>query len=148
MKSVQNALLLLAVLLTACVTNKLQAPHLSLVSASMLSADVFAQQFRVRVHVDNPNARELPIKSIDYKLFLEGDSFAEGASQAPYDTTYAFRQQRRPLALAACGHGSASSSVQLRRQRRCRSAVQAKNKIQRNRDGGFGAKIVTLPICE
>ena len=73
-------------LLSGCagLTDDLQAPRLSLVSANMTSADVFSQQFRVRVKAENPNARALPIKGIDYKLFLEGDSFAEGLSAAPF----------------------------------------------------------------
>jgi LEA14-like dessication related protein len=49
----------------------------------MLSADVFNQQFRVRVKIENPNAAPLRIKTINYKLFLETDSFAEGASVLP-----------------------------------------------------------------
>ena len=36
------------------------------------------------MNVENPNDRELPIKGIDYKLFLEGDSFAEGVSNKPF----------------------------------------------------------------
>lgn len=59
-------------------TPKLEAPRLSLVGVSMTSADIFSQQFSVRLHVQNPNDRELPVNGIDYKLFLEGDSFAEG----------------------------------------------------------------------
>jgi LEA14-like dessication related protein len=74
----------LALLLTGCVTAKLQAPHLTIIGASMLSADVFAQEFRVRLHVENPNARDLPIKSIEYQLYLEGDIFADGASEASF----------------------------------------------------------------
>jgi LEA14-like dessication related protein len=38
----------------------------------------------VRMHVENPNDRELPVRGIDYKLFLEGDSFAEGVSNKPF----------------------------------------------------------------
>jgi LEA14-like dessication related protein len=81
-----GTVLLAAVLLGACagMNSDLQAPRVTVVAASLTSADVFSQQFRVRVHVDNPNARPLPIKSIDYKLFLEGDSFAEGVSEAPF----------------------------------------------------------------
>jgi len=73
-------------LLTGCagISDNLQAPRLSLVAANMTSADVFSQQFRVRVKAENPNARALPIKSFEYKLFLEGDSFAEGVSPAPF----------------------------------------------------------------
>jgi LEA14-like dessication related protein len=57
---------------------------MQIIGASMVSADVFSQQFRVRIHVQNPNARDLPIKRIEYKLFLEGDSFAEGESASSF----------------------------------------------------------------
>ena len=50
----------------------------------MTSADIFNQQFVVKLNVENPNDRELPITGIDYKLFLEGDSFAEGVSKKPF----------------------------------------------------------------
>jgi LEA14-like dessication related protein len=77
--------LLFVLVFTACASwSKLQAPRLTIVSASMTSSDVFSQQFRVRVHVQNPNARELPIKRLEYKLFLEGDSFADGQSDAAF----------------------------------------------------------------
>jgi LEA14-like dessication related protein len=76
----------LAMCLTACsaFAPKIEVPQLSLVRIAMTSADIFNQQFLVRVRVENPNDRELPVKSIDYKLFLEGDSFAEGNSNKPF----------------------------------------------------------------
>jgi LEA14-like dessication related protein len=75
-----------AVCLSACsmLRPDLQVPRLSLVSVAMTSADIFNQQFVVKVNVENPNDRELPITGIDYKLFLEGDSFAEGVSERPF----------------------------------------------------------------
>jgi LEA14-like dessication related protein len=63
---------------------KLEAPRLTLVNISMTSADMFSQQFTMRMHVQNPNDRALPIKGIDYQLFLAGDSFAEGVSNVPF----------------------------------------------------------------
>ena len=63
---------------------KLTVPRLKVVSIGMLSADLFSQQFLVRMNVQNPNDRELPIKGIDYKLFLQGDSFAEGVTTAAF----------------------------------------------------------------
>ena len=63
---------------------KVEVPRLTLVRMAMTSADIFSQQFLVRVHVQNPNDRELSIKGIDYQLFLEGDSFAEGLSNKPF----------------------------------------------------------------
>ena len=75
----------LALCLTACSsTPKLAVPKLALVQVAMTSPDIFNQQFMVRVNVQNPNDRELPITSIDYKLFLEGDSFSEGVSNKPF----------------------------------------------------------------
>ena len=80
------ALMALSLCLAACgaLRPKLDVPQLSLVRIAMTSADIFNQQFLVRVHVENPNDRELPIRGIDYKLFLEGDSFAEGLSNKPF----------------------------------------------------------------
>jgi LEA14-like dessication related protein len=65
-------------------TSNLQAPKISIVSVNMTSADVFSQQFRIHVHVLNPNTLELAVKSIEYELFLQGDSFAEGNSEQPF----------------------------------------------------------------
>lgn len=80
----QAGLLSALLLLTACVSTRFEAPELSVVNVGMVSADVFSQQFRIRLHVHNPNARELPVKSIEYRLFLQGDSFAEGISNQPF----------------------------------------------------------------
>ena len=63
---------------------KLQTPRLSIVSAGMTSGDIFSQEFRIRLHVQNPNDRSLPIKGIEYQLYLEGDSFAEGITNEPF----------------------------------------------------------------
>jgi LEA14-like dessication related protein len=63
---------------------KLEVPRLSLVSIGMMSADIFNQQFRVRLHVQNPNDRDIPVNGLDYKLFLEGDSFAEGVTHQAF----------------------------------------------------------------
>lgn len=80
--------LVVALLVTAssCSTLRpnLKAPRLALVSVAMTSADIFNQQFLVRINVENPNDRELPIKGLDYKLFLEGDGFAEGMMNKPF----------------------------------------------------------------
>ncbi|HXW09056.1 MAG TPA: LEA type 2 family protein [Steroidobacteraceae bacterium] len=59
---------------------KLETPQLSLLGIQMLSTDMFAQKFRVRVKVENPNDLELPVRGLDYKIILMGDSFADGQS--------------------------------------------------------------------
>jgi len=81
---VRSLALVFLVCISGCSASKLQAPDLALVSIGMMSADIFNQQFRVRLHVQNPNDREIPVDGIDYKLFLEGDSFAEGVSEKPF----------------------------------------------------------------
>ena len=84
----RNALLRMAglcavlVTLAGCSTfnQKLESPELSLVGIQMLSTDMFAQKFKVRVLVKNPNDLEIPVRGIDYTIILMGDSFAEGVS--------------------------------------------------------------------
>lgn len=73
-------LAVLAVLVAACSTlgPKLEAPRLSLVGIQVLSTDMFAQRFKVRVLVKNPNDLEIPVRGIEYTIILMGDSFAEG----------------------------------------------------------------------
>jgi LEA14-like dessication related protein len=59
---------------------KIAVPQISIAQIAMTSADMFNQQFLVRVRVENPNDREMTVKKIEYELFLEGDAFAEGDS--------------------------------------------------------------------
>ena len=75
-------LLLTAALLTGCTTlgSELVAPSLEVTGVQMLSSDMFAQRFKVRVLIKNPNDLELPVKGLDYQIILMGDSFAEGVA--------------------------------------------------------------------
>lgn len=78
-------LLCMLLALSACaVTSDFKPPRLTLVSVGLVSGDVFSQQFRMHLHVENPNNVELPIKSIEYKLYLQGDNFAEGTASQPF----------------------------------------------------------------
>jgi LEA14-like dessication related protein len=85
---VARLLVVVALLVTASSCSSLrpdlEAPRLALVHVAMTSADIFNQQFLVRVNVQNPNTKEMKIKGLDYKLFLEGDSFAEGEVNKPF----------------------------------------------------------------
>jgi LEA14-like dessication related protein len=71
-----------AALLAGCATmgGKLESPTVSVLNVQMLSTDMFAQKFKVRVKVENPNDLELKVKGIEYQILLMGDSFAEGNS--------------------------------------------------------------------
>jgi len=59
---------------------KLESPKVTILGLQTLSTDMFAQKFRVRVKVENPNAMELKVRGLDYEILLMGDSFAEGNS--------------------------------------------------------------------
>lgn len=76
------ALFALVALLPGCTSlgGDLVAPRLSLVGVQMLSTDMFAQKFKVRVLVQNPNDLELPVRGLEYQIIMMGDSFADGTS--------------------------------------------------------------------
>ena len=63
---------------------KLQAPHLSVVAIELQKGSLWQQKLKVRMHVDNPNDRVLPIKGITYTLDVNGQEFAHGESAASF----------------------------------------------------------------
>jgi LEA14-like dessication related protein len=71
-----------AALLAACASlgPQLESPKVTILSVQTLSTDMFAQKFRVRMKVENPNDIELKVRGLDYQILLMGDSFAEGNS--------------------------------------------------------------------
>ncbi len=79
-------LLLMAVALSGCAlfVPKLQTPRLSIVDVEVRKANFLEQQLRVRVRVENPNDRSLPVKGLSYTVFLAGSEFATGASDASF----------------------------------------------------------------
>jgi LEA14-like dessication related protein len=74
-----GAVLALSVL-AGCSSLKLEKPHLEVVNVQLLKSDLLQQQFNVRMRVDNPNDRELPVRGITYELQVAGEKFAEGES--------------------------------------------------------------------
>jgi LEA14-like dessication related protein len=79
-----SAVAVLAALAACTGLGDLQTPRLDVLGVQMLSTDMFAQRFTVRMHVQNPNDVELPVKGIDYKLLLMGDQFAEGVTNETF----------------------------------------------------------------
>lgn len=59
---------------------KLEAPRLSIVKVELLKSDLLQQQLRVRMRVQNPNDRTLPVRSIEYSIEVAGEEFAHGDS--------------------------------------------------------------------
>ena len=63
---------------------RLEPPRLSVVNVEFQKGALWQQRLRVRMHVDNPNDRELPIKGITYTLDVNGQEFAHGESAASF----------------------------------------------------------------
>ena len=59
---------------------KFERPRLSVVGVQLLKSDLFHQELRVRMRVQNPNDRSLPVKGIVYQLDVEGQELAHGMS--------------------------------------------------------------------
>lgn len=74
--------LLPVLLLVGCAAlpQKPEAPRVSLVGLKLVSMELFEQRYQVRLRVKNPNAFSLPIRGIDFRLDINGKSFADGVS--------------------------------------------------------------------
>jgi LEA14-like dessication related protein len=59
---------------------KLERPTLSVVRVQLLKSDLWHQELRVRMRVQNPNDRALPVQGIVYQLDVEGQELAHGVS--------------------------------------------------------------------
>ena len=75
-----------ALALTGCSTlmPQLQTPQLSIVNVELGESTLWQQRLKVRMHVQNPNDRALPIKGLSYELEVNGQDFANGVSAASF----------------------------------------------------------------
>jgi LEA14-like dessication related protein len=74
-----------ALLVTACaLTPKLSTPELSIVGVQLLGSDLLAQRLKVRMRVQNPNNRTLPVAGLEYTLVVDGEPLASGESAASF----------------------------------------------------------------
>lgn len=71
-------------LLAGCALPRLEAPRLSIVSMRLQSADIFSQRLHLRMRVLNPNARELPVKGISYRVEVNGTEVGQGLANKPF----------------------------------------------------------------
>ncbi|HZO21200.1 MAG TPA: LEA type 2 family protein [Steroidobacteraceae bacterium] len=63
---------------------KLEPPKLSILNIQLLRSDLWHQDLRVRMRVENPNDRKLPVRSITYTVDIEGQEFAHGESASSF----------------------------------------------------------------
>ena len=59
---------------------KLEKPTLSVVNVQMLKSDLWHQELKLRMRVQNPNDRALPVKGLIYELDVDEQEFAHGMS--------------------------------------------------------------------
>ena len=59
---------------------KLEKPTLSVVSVKMLKSDLWHQELKLRMRVQNPNDRVLPIRGLSYELDVDDQEIAHGMS--------------------------------------------------------------------
>jgi LEA14-like dessication related protein len=80
------SLLLLAVALSGCAlfVPKLETPRLAIVDVEIHKANLLEQQLRVRMRVENPNDRSLPVQGLSLTVYLGGQEFATGVSDASF----------------------------------------------------------------
>jgi LEA14-like dessication related protein len=77
------ALLMLAAL-AGCAYSHLEKPRLEVVDVQLLKGDLLQQQLRLRMRVQNPNNRQLPVAGITYELLVAGEAFAHGESERDF----------------------------------------------------------------
>jgi LEA14-like dessication related protein len=76
---------LAAMLLAGCaLTPKFTPPRLSVVNVQLEGGDLWEQRLKVRLHVENPNNRPLPVKGLEYTLVVGGQQLARGVSAASF----------------------------------------------------------------
>jgi LEA14-like dessication related protein len=78
-------LVLLALLLcTAACTPKFERPNLTVVGIEMRSGNFVQQNLRVKLNIQNPNDRALPVRGLHASLSVEGEPIAEGQNDRPF----------------------------------------------------------------
>lgn len=60
-----------------------EAPRVRLVSITPVDVQLFEQRFLVILQVQNPNARDITIRGLDYEIAVNDKPFAQGVSGKP-----------------------------------------------------------------
>jgi len=78
---------LVALLLGGCslFAPKLETPRLSVMNVEVLKSDLWEQRMKVRMRVQNPNDRPIPVKGLTVALEVQGQELAHGVSGAAFN---------------------------------------------------------------
>jgi LEA14-like dessication related protein len=66
------------------VAPKFERPEVSVVSIELLSGSLFQQNFLVKLNIQNPNDRALPVTGMHAELNVAGERLASGVSNRPF----------------------------------------------------------------
>jgi len=78
-------IVLAPMLLSACALTRLQAPAVQPTSVELVEVSLDRQRFKVGMHVQNPNDRDLPIKSASCTLEIQDVEVGHGAIDGPFN---------------------------------------------------------------
>ncbi len=79
------SLSLVALLASGCaIAPHFEKPTLTVAGVDLVDGNFVEQHVRVRVRAHNPNATDLPIRSIDYDLEVGGESLGHGQTDAVF----------------------------------------------------------------
>jgi LEA14-like dessication related protein len=71
---------LAALLGASCATApQLEPPKVSIAGVQLVSGELWLQHLKVRLHIHNPNDRDLPVKGLEYTIEVAGEEFASGS---------------------------------------------------------------------
>lgn len=60
-------------------------PDVRLANVQMLKSNLWEQSFRLRLRVDNPNARDLPVRGMQYQIYLNDMRLATGVTDKSFN---------------------------------------------------------------
>jgi LEA14-like dessication related protein len=101
---------------------KFETPKLSIVNVEIVKTDFWEQRLKVRMRVQNPNDRTLPVKGLTYDMTVDGQEFASGMSgasfivpalgEAEFDTTVTANMAGTVLKLLTRGPDALNQPVE------------------------------------
>lgn len=69
----------------AALVPQLETPKLSVVNVEVTKTELWEQRMKVRLRVQNPNDRSLPVKGLTAKLEVAGEELATGVTAASFE---------------------------------------------------------------
>ena len=84
-KLLSGFVLMMGLVSCSGLTSKPESPRVTLVGLKLISVELLEQRYQVSLRVKNPNAFELPVRGIDFRLDINGQTFADGVSNQSVD---------------------------------------------------------------